>query len=195
MKRKIKYGILILFPMLLILMSAVQPVDAQQLAVYTTSEVFNVPIHLPKGTRIDYLRIYFYDKSATYDAQAWVTTYDGAGGLADVAYVTSTGSAGFGQKLSAYSGHVVNNVDYSYVLNWRPRLYSSSVSTSDMQLYGLRVAYCLAADAPPCDNYEYLFVPGVVLTPRSNTTSWSGGFGYGSIHPVYFPTYLPLIKR
>ena len=108
--------------------------------IYATSnplQILNLPLSLPQGSRIDYLRIFFYDTSAD-QSDAWITIYDGAGGFTDLTHVASTGTAGYGTALSPFVGHVVNNANQSYVLNWRP-----NVAGSSMQLCGLRVAYRL----------------------------------------------------
>ncbi len=101
------------------------------------SEVMNLHLDIPTGSRIDYLRLFFYDTSAS-TSNAWVTTYDGASGFTDLTSVSSTGNTGYGTSLSAYVGHIVDNNDYSYVLNWRP-----NVTGNTMMLCGLRVAYRL----------------------------------------------------
>ncbi|MFN2151224.1 MAG: hypothetical protein ACK2T5_06475 [Anaerolineales bacterium] len=106
--------------------------------IYATSlggEVMNLHLDIPTGSRIDYLRIFFYDTSDS-NSQAWVTTYDGASGIDDIAYVTSSGTGGYGTYLSPYVGHIVDNASDAYVLNWRP-----VVTGSTMMLCGLRVAY------------------------------------------------------
>ena len=103
----------------------------------STSVVFNLQLDIPDDVRIEYLRIYYYDTSAS-DSQAWVTRYNDAEALQDVAYVTSTSNTGYATRLSAYLEHVVDNVNYSYVLNWRPNALGST-----MMLCGLRVAYRL----------------------------------------------------
>ena len=99
------------------------------------SELFNIHLGLPDGSRIDYLRIYYYDTSAS-NSTAWVTSYNSTGGFSDITSVLSAGSAGYGTQLSSYVGHVVNNASSSYVLNW-----SASQNGSSMRLCGLRVAY------------------------------------------------------
>lgn len=99
--------------------------------------IFNIPLDIPDGVRIEYLRIYYYDTSAS-NSQAWVTRYNDEGGLEDVTYVASDGNAGYGTNLGAYLEHVVDMTNYSYVLNWRP-----NATGSTMQLCGLRVAYRL----------------------------------------------------
>ncbi|MDX9953367.1 MAG: hypothetical protein RBT75_04695, partial [Anaerolineae bacterium] len=115
-------------------------------AVANASYIFNVPLELPQGSRIDYLRIYFYDTDATSDSQAWVTYYDGAGGYVDLptsSGVPSSGNAGYGTDLSAYMGHIVDNHNNAYVLNWRPNVVGNT-----MMLCGLRVAYRIDATPP-----------------------------------------------
>ena len=99
--------------------------------------IYNLHLDIPDGARIDYLRIYYYDTSAS-DSYSWVTRYDDSGGLSDVTSIASTGTAGYGTALSPLIEHVVDNVNYNYVLNWRP--YANG---STMMLCGLRVAYRL----------------------------------------------------
>ena len=101
------------------------------------SVVFNLHQEIPNGARIDYLRIFYYDTSAS-DSYSWVTRYDDAGGIEDVATVSSTGNTGYGTNLSPLIEHVVDNVYYSYILNWRPMVVGTT-----MLLCGLRVAYRL----------------------------------------------------
>ncbi len=99
------------------------------------NDIFNIHLSIPNGSRIDYLRIYYYDTS-TNNSTAWVTTYNGAGVTTDLISVNSTGAAGYGTALSAYVGHVVDTANNSYVLNWR-----ANQTDSTMRLCGLRVAY------------------------------------------------------
>ncbi len=99
------------------------------------SELLNIHLAIPDGSRIDYLRIYYYDTSGS-NSTAWVTNYDSAGNFTDVTSAASTGNAGYGTQLSAYSGHVANTASRSYVLNW-----SAGTNGSSMRLCGLRVAY------------------------------------------------------
>ena len=107
--------------------------------VYTdnTSNILNLDAQFPEGARIDYLRIFYYDTSAS-DSTAWVTAYDGASGLNDLTNVSSSGDTGYGTNLGGYLGHVVNSYTSAYLLNWRP-----IVADNTMQLCGLRVAYRL----------------------------------------------------
>ncbi len=99
--------------------------------------IYNLHQEIPNGARIDYLRIFYYDTSAS-SSYGWVTRYDDTGGLEDITYVASEGTAGYGTSLSPLIEHVVDNVLYSYILNWRPY-----VNGTTMYLCGLRVAYRL----------------------------------------------------
>ena len=110
--------------------------------------------------------------------QAWVTSYDGAGGLSDIAYVSFGHYYGFRTELSPYVGHVVDTLDNSYVLNWRPNLVGDS-----LRVCGMRVAYRLPDGAGGFDtNFSYKHIPGSVLLPRESdvewTTDWTGGCVY-----------------
>lgn len=108
--------------------------------IYATtnpSVVFNIHLDLPVGSRVDYLRLYYYDTNAI-NSYAWITRYDDMGGCSDRTFVSSSGSSGYGTSLSGYLGEVFDYAGYSYVLNWRP-----NASGSSMQLCGLRVAYRL----------------------------------------------------
>lgn len=102
-----------------------------------STKIFNIHLEVPHGSRIEYLRIYFYDTSAS-NSFAWVTRYDDEGDIEDVTYVASSSNLGYGSTLSPYIEHIVDTTNYSYVLNWRPY----AVGTT-MQLCGLRVAYRL----------------------------------------------------
>lgn len=109
------------------------------------NDVFNIHLGVPNGSRIDYLRIYYYDTSSS-NSTAWVTTYNGAGATTDRTSVSSVGNSGYGTQLGPYVGHVVDTANNSYVLNWR-----SNQTGSTMRLCGLRVAYRI-----PLDNIAYL---------------------------------------
>jgi hypothetical protein len=192
----------ILLAILLLVLSAAQPVaaippaDGETIEEYTSTTLFNVPLELPNGARIDYLRLYYYDTNTTYNSKAWITAYAEAGVYDDVAYVASLGSSGLGQNLSAYSGHIVSNSDWSYVLNWRPFVYSPSKTTSTMELMGMRVAYCLSfVDNDPCPAFHYVFITGSAFTPVNSSTYWSSGIGDGGVFPVSFYIHLPLIQK
>jgi hypothetical protein len=143
-------GFFPVFSYLFVAGSALHPVDSDTTWHYDyygcvsasteAGNLFNVHLGLPEGSRIDYLRIFYYDTSGS-NSRAWITTYDGEGGYSDLTYVNSSGNSGYGTALSDYVGHVVDNSDNSYVLNWR-----ANVAGSTMRLCGLRVAYRLPAE-------------------------------------------------
>jgi len=101
------------------------------------NDFFTLHVDLPEGSKVDYLRIFYYDTSAT-DSQGAFTMYDGAGGFTDLTSAFSTGEAGYGTALSPLLEHIVGNVDNSYVLLWR----ANDLGT-DTRLCGLRLAYRL----------------------------------------------------
>src|SRR5512142_1888286 len=71
------------------------PIPEAQPEVLPQSQVLNLHLDLPTGSRIDYLRMFYYDTSP-HDSTAWVTTYNGAGGITDLTNVSSSGTAGYG---------------------------------------------------------------------------------------------------
>lgn len=101
------------------------------------TDLFNIDLDLPEGSRIDYLRIFFNDTSDS-NSIAWITSYDGAGNFNDITSVQSSGNSGYGTELSGFIDVVVDNASNSYVLNWR-----SNQTGSSMALCGFRVAYRL----------------------------------------------------
>lgn len=103
--------------------------------------IFVASLSLPVGSRVDYLRLYYFDTSAN-DGTAWLTTYDGAGGFQDLISVSTSGSDGYGSALSPYLGHLVDKQVNAYVLNWQANQTGSS-----MRLCGFRVAYRLRAES------------------------------------------------
>ena len=101
------------------------------------SDLFTLHVDLPEGSRVDFLRLFYYDTSAS-NSKAFLTTYDGAGGFEDLTSVDSAGDAGYGTTLSPYLGHVVDNSDQGYELIW-----VANTTGSSMRLCGMRIAYRL----------------------------------------------------
>lgn len=100
------------------------------------ADLFNTELHVPSGVTLKYLRLYFYDASGS-NQTAWITRYrPGTPSTEDLVSVLSSGNTGQGTALSAELTHVVDNVNYAYVLNWSP-----GANGSGMKLCGLRVAY------------------------------------------------------
>jgi hypothetical protein len=155
----------------------------------TRYDMFNLHLGIPEGSRIDYLRVFYYDTSEE-DSIAWITTYDGAGSISDITSVTSSGNSGYGTQLSDYVGEVVDNASNSYVLNWRP----VQVGTS-MQLCGLRVAYRLPDGGGGFDpSFSYRFVTGAAFRPRSSNTPWEYP-GAGCVSADFNKVYVPSIYK
>jgi len=101
------------------------------------TDPFTLHLEIPNGSRIDYLRILYYDTSAS-NTSGYITTYNAQGSITDLIGATSTGNTGYGYIVSNYLGHVVNTESNAYVLNWIP-----GTAGSTMRLCGLRVAYRL----------------------------------------------------
>jgi hypothetical protein len=127
--------------------SALQPrennvtysVDTNGSCVYVTAgssiTVWNTPVHLPNGSVIDTLRMYYYDTSAS-NTTGWFTVYDLYGAIVDEWSVSSNTSAGNSFSDSAQINHTIDYSIYSYLINWRPLATGST-----LQLCGFRVFY------------------------------------------------------
>ena len=99
--------------------------------------VFNLPVSLRDGIRVDYLRLYFYDVNAS-NSTMWFTVYDHNNSVVQEWSVSSTGDTGYGSALTAFIDHTIDNLSYTYAINWRP-----IVTGTTMQLCGARIAYRL----------------------------------------------------
>lgn len=110
-------------------------------ATGNATEFFTIYLDLPEGSRIDYVRLYYRDTSSS-NSMASLRKYDGAGNTNILGTVDSTGNGGFGYQVSPYIGHIVDNSNGAYALNWRPIVVGTA-----MQLCGMRVAYRLATSA------------------------------------------------
>jgi hypothetical protein len=119
--------------------------------VYTTTsspDLFTHKLNLPHLSRIDYLRLFYYDISGS-NSSAYLTQYDSWGGVDDMLNARSDGNGGYGSNLSPYLGHVYDETTNTYVLNWIP-----VISGSTMQLCGMRIAYRIMDD--------FIYLPLVV---------------------------------
>jgi len=101
-------------------------------------EWFTLHVDLPEGSRVDFLRLFYYDTSASNNSKAFLTISDGAGRSEHLTSVLSAGDAGYGTTLSPYLGHVVDNSDQGYELIW-----VANTTGSSMRLCGMRIAYRL----------------------------------------------------
>jgi hypothetical protein len=98
--------------------------------------IFNVPLTLPQGSTLKYLRMYYDDTSASTNSRAWLTVYDLYGNIVDEWGVNSSGSSGTGYSTTEEITHDVDYESYSYMINWRPNQTGSA-----MKLCGFRVYY------------------------------------------------------
>ncbi len=110
--------------------------------------------------------------------QAWVTSYDSAGGLVDLLYLPFGHNYGYATELSPFVGVVVDTLNNSYVINWRPNITGTS-----MYVCGLRVAYKLPDGAGGFESgFHYVHIPGTVLLPRTSSVAWSTDWTGGCIY-------------
>jgi hypothetical protein len=113
------------------------------------STVWNTPIHLPNGSVIDTLRMYYYDTSVS-NTIGWFTIYDLYGNIDNEWSVSSSTSGGNSFNDSVQINHTIDYSVYSYLINWRP-----VIAGSTMQLCGFRIFH-----TPP--TYGLGFIPAVL---------------------------------
>ncbi|MBN1640496.1 MAG: hypothetical protein JXA09_04605 [Anaerolineae bacterium] len=94
-----------------------------------------VHVQLPHGSRIEYVRFYYYDASPS-GSTLWLTAYPEAAGVSDLATVASQGEGGYGSALSSYIGHTVDTASNSYLLNW-----ATGAPGSTLRVCGVRITY------------------------------------------------------
>lgn len=94
------------------------------------------PLLIPDGSLIKYLRLYYKDTNASTNIESWITRYQPGIANADVAYVSSTGNAGYGTELSEEVTHTVDLTGWAYVVIITPNTAASSNAYC-----GVRVAY------------------------------------------------------
>ena len=91
---------------------------------------------LPAGSTVKYVRLYFYDDSAS-TVTAFFTTYDAGGNFTELATVDSVDSSGYGSSLSPELNYVVS--PFSSPINIVANLGAQDDST--LRFCGVRVAY------------------------------------------------------
>lgn len=106
--------------------------------IYRTggSNYFDIDLQLPDAATITYLRLYFYDADATYDASAILFAFDGAGGSTSLATVSSAGTPGQSSTGVGLS-HPVDNLSEALSV----RIDFNSATTSSVRICGVRVNY------------------------------------------------------
>jgi hypothetical protein len=119
----------------------------------TSYPVFNTPVHLPQGTVVNYLRMYFYDNDPAYYCTGYFSVYDLLGNVVQEWSASSpTGSVGTG-LVDAIINHTIDNTQYTYLLNWVPT-NSLSAPNSNLQLRSLQLNY-----APPPSANKAVVIP------------------------------------
>ena len=106
------------------------------------SAVFNVPVTLPQGATVKYVRMYYHDTNASVNSSGWFTVYDLYGQVVDEWQMDSSGDTGNGYVTTAEFTHTIDYGSYSYVLNWRPNDLGAS-----MQICGFRIYYASPSTA------------------------------------------------
>ncbi len=98
--------------------------------------------HIPDGSVIKYLRLYYYDTNAAAGVDGFLTRYAPGTATSDLISAGSSNAftSGSGFVVSSEITETVNNASYSYVLIGWPDQASST-----LRVCGLRVAYY----APP----------------------------------------------
>lgn len=102
------------------------------------SMILNTELHIPQGSLIKYIRLYFMDTSASSNVFAYLTRYQPGQGFSDlVATSSSTAYAGgWGYVVSPEMNETVDNLSYAYTLIGYP-----SITGTTEQICGIRVAY------------------------------------------------------
>jgi len=122
--------------------------------------------------------------------QAWVTSYDSAGGYDDIASLAFGHNFDYSTELSPLIGVVVDTYDSNYLINWRPNLVGDT-----LQVCGIRVAYRLPDGGGGFENgFHYVHIPGSVLLPRASTVEWRTDWSGGCIYLQSGPTYVVFNK-
>lgn len=103
-----------------------------------TGLIANTELHLPEGSVIKFIRVYYNDTNASGTVQGFLTRYAPGTAASDLVSASSTGSfsGGFGFTVSGEITETVNNASYAYTLIGWP-----SAASSTLQVCGIRVAY------------------------------------------------------
>lgn len=120
------------------------------------SSILNSELHIPDGSIIKYVRLYYRDTLNTGYVRAVLTRYKPGEESDDMAFASSTASfaSGFGLAVSQELTAVVDNQLYAYTLIGWPTAASSS-----LQVCGIRIAYYAPASLTAS------FLPSVIKAP------------------------------
>jgi hypothetical protein len=95
----------------------------------------NLGLILPSGSRINSMRFYYYDTSAT-DSTLRLRQMNDGDEWVDVASLDSTGTAGLSYRSISGLDYLVDYTNYSYVLQ-----YQGNVIGNTMRFCGVRIGY------------------------------------------------------
>lgn len=100
--------------------------------------ILNTELHIPNGSVIKYIRLYYIDTSASANVSGYLTRYQPGQQTSDLVATSSTSAfaGGYGYVVSTELNEVVNNLGYAYTLIGWP-----STTGSTVQVCGIRVAY------------------------------------------------------
>jgi hypothetical protein len=103
-----------------------------------TARILNTELHIPDGSVIKYLRLYYDDTSTTGNISGYLTRYTPGTATNDLVNVSSSvaGAGGNGFVVSSEITETVDNDRFAYTLIGWP-----SATTSQVQVCGLRIAY------------------------------------------------------
>lgn len=98
------------------------------------SATLNADVQLPAGANILGVRIFYYAPNAGDYLRGWFTSYDGAGGYADLINAATTQTGGyFSEYFTPATAFSIDPTTYAYVLNTR------FLGSTDVRMCGMRV--------------------------------------------------------
>ncbi len=98
--------------------------------------VWNLPLALPSGAQVEWLRMYYYDNNPASAMWGYFSKYDLNGNLVNEWGVSSTDGGNGYRDVEIIPNETIDYEAYSYVLNWIP-----SAASSDLRLCGFRLYY------------------------------------------------------
>lgn len=140
--------------------ATLQPRQANAIKIYQSSgcayldptsvtTALNDELHLPEGSIIKFLRVYYFDNVASDSVKAAITIYDSSPAPTDLITVESaSASVGFGYNISPEITTTVNNADNAYTV----------IAWTGEPLYNLRICGVRVAFYPP----PRVFLPEVL---------------------------------
>jgi hypothetical protein len=100
------------------------------------NNILNTELHIPDGSVIKFLRLYYVDTSPTGSVTGYITYIDPATSVVDLVSAASVDIPGSKFVVSREITHTVDNSRFAYTLIGWP-----SAPSVNLQVCGLRVAY------------------------------------------------------